>query len=182
MKTLILTGWGWTEYAVAAAVALRALKGEADVRGISRRRLPEFLYSEGGNWKRIYLVGIGLAGDETRLVEALKLHRKTEVVWISGIPMAESHQQLMGRLLKAEVHPSGLFNGALVKAVGKAFGVDVAHDLPFAEEKGRVSKTVAVYRELVAAAMYAHRTCQDDRAYETAIRYLAEGVPESAWS
>ena len=28
---LIITGWGWKEYAVAAAAALRALKGEAEV-------------------------------------------------------------------------------------------------------------------------------------------------------
>ena len=35
MKTLILTGWGWTEYAVAAAVALRALKGEEAARQIA---------------------------------------------------------------------------------------------------------------------------------------------------
>jgi len=42
MKTLILTGWGWMEYAVAAAVALRALKGGADVRGISKKHLPDF--------------------------------------------------------------------------------------------------------------------------------------------
>ena len=33
-NTLILTGWGWKEYSVAAAAALRALKGMADVRGV----------------------------------------------------------------------------------------------------------------------------------------------------
>ena len=131
------TGWGWTEYAVAAAVALRALKGQAEVRGISRRRLPEFLYAEGGNWKRIYLIGIGLAGDEERFVAALKLHKRTEVIWISGIPMAVAHQQLMGKLMKTEVHPSGLFNGALIRAVGKAFRVGVERDLPYAVEQGK---------------------------------------------
>lgn len=30
-------------------------------------------------------------------------------------------------------------------------------------------------------AMFAHRSYQEDRAYETAIRYLAEGVAEGAW-
>ena len=35
MDTLILTGWGWKEYAVAAAVALKALDGKADVMGMS---------------------------------------------------------------------------------------------------------------------------------------------------
>ena len=31
MKTLVLTGWGWKEYAVAAAAAHEALGGDADV-------------------------------------------------------------------------------------------------------------------------------------------------------
>ena len=43
MDTLIITGWGWKEYAVAAAIALRAAKGQAEVMGMSKRRLPEFL-------------------------------------------------------------------------------------------------------------------------------------------
>lgn len=34
MNTLILTGWGWMEYAVAAAVALKSPGGNAEVRGI----------------------------------------------------------------------------------------------------------------------------------------------------
>ena len=36
-EALIITGWGWKEYAVAAAAALRALKGEAEVVGMSKR-------------------------------------------------------------------------------------------------------------------------------------------------
>ena len=40
MTTLILTGWGWKEYAVAAAVLLKALDGKAVVQGMSKRHLP----------------------------------------------------------------------------------------------------------------------------------------------
>ena len=40
---LILTGWGYAEYVVSAAVALKALGGRADVYGVSCRRMPEFL-------------------------------------------------------------------------------------------------------------------------------------------
>ena len=36
MDTLILTGWGWKEYAVAAAIALKALGGKADVMGMTK--------------------------------------------------------------------------------------------------------------------------------------------------
>jgi hypothetical protein len=67
MDNLILTGWGWKEYAVSAAVALRALNGQADVMGMSKRRLPEFLELEGRAWKHIYLIGLSLGGDEERL-------------------------------------------------------------------------------------------------------------------
>ena len=51
-KTLILTGWGWKEYPVAAAGALKSLGGDADVIGMSRRRLPEFLESNTGKLKK----------------------------------------------------------------------------------------------------------------------------------
>ena len=56
---LILTGWGHAEYVAAAAVALKALGGRADVKGVSRRRLPEFLSqlaAEEGEprWKRLF--------------------------------------------------------------------------------------------------------------------------------
>ena len=42
MDTLIITGWGWKEYAVAAAVALKGLNGLAEVMGMSKRRHPEY--------------------------------------------------------------------------------------------------------------------------------------------
>lgn len=67
---LILTGWGWKEYAVAAAVALKGLNGQAEVRGMSKRRLPEYLETEGAKWKRIFLIGMSLGGDEQRLAAA----------------------------------------------------------------------------------------------------------------
>ena len=41
MDTLILTGWGWKEYAVAAAVALKALSGKADVMGMSKQTMKQ---------------------------------------------------------------------------------------------------------------------------------------------
>lgn len=41
-NTLILTGWGWKEYSVAAAAVLQALGGAADVRGVSRRVFDKF--------------------------------------------------------------------------------------------------------------------------------------------
>ena len=39
MKRLILTGWGWKDYACAAALALRHFK-TGEILGMSTRRLP----------------------------------------------------------------------------------------------------------------------------------------------
>ena len=159
MNSLILTGWGWKEYAVAAAVVLKALDGKADVRGMSKRHLPEFLSTEGAKWKRIYLVGISLGGDEKLLSEALKDLRKKRVVvtWISGLQMSDSQQKNIAPLLKVLLFEGGYFNGSLVKAVGKAFGVDVKDVFPFAIEKNKIPKSVPPYHELISAAMFVHR-------------------------
>ena len=181
MDTLILTGWGWKEYAVAAAVGLKALGGKADVMGISKRRLPEFLELEGGKWRRIVLVGLSLGGDEARLAAALKLLKKTKVTWISSLPMSESQERLLPPLMDVRKAEGGLFGGSLVKAVGDVFGEDVAPFLPFAVEGGKVPNSVPRYHELICAAMYAYRNYRDEKSYPMAIRYLAEGVREEAW-
>ena len=46
------------EYIVAAAALLKVFNGRADVFGMSKRRLPEFLEAEGAKWRSIYLVGL----------------------------------------------------------------------------------------------------------------------------
>ena len=60
MENLILTGWGWKDYACAAALALRHWK-KADIFGMSTRRLPEFLL-DASHYKNIVILGIGLTG------------------------------------------------------------------------------------------------------------------------
>ena len=181
MDTLVLTGWGWKEYAVAAAIALKALGGKADVMGMSKRRLPEFLELEGGKWRSIFLVGLSLGGDETRLAAALKSLKRTKVTWISSLPMSESQERLLAPLMDVRKADGGLFDGSLVKAVGDVFGEDVTPFLPFAVEGGKVPKSVPRYHELICAAMYAYRNYRDEKSYPMAIRYLAEGVREEAW-
>ena len=76
MSNLILTGWFWKDYAVAAAVALRYYKS-ADVFGVSSRRLPEMLDDIGTQYKEIAILGVGLTGDSELLEKALtKLQKK----------------------------------------------------------------------------------------------------------
>lgn len=65
MKRLILTGWGWEDYACTAALALRYFK-IGDVLGMSTRRLPEFLNHCSG-WNEIAILGVGLFGNPEHL-------------------------------------------------------------------------------------------------------------------
>ena len=69
MENLILTGWGWKDYACAAALALRHWK-KADIFGMSTRRLPEFLYDV-GQYKNIVILGIGLTGTSVNPARSL---------------------------------------------------------------------------------------------------------------
>ena len=180
--TLILTGWGWKEYAVSAAVALKALSKRAEVMGMSKRRLPEFIEGEAAKWRTIIIVGISLGGDEARLAAALKANREVKVEWISTLPMSESQQAALGSLMKVHCSDDGFHSGELVKLVGKVFGVEVADFLPYALENNQIPKSVPRYHELIEAAMYAYRNYRDTESYAMAIGYLANGVGESAWS
>ena len=95
MENLILTGYGWTDYAVAAAVALKGLGGLADVAGVSKRRLPELLETLAKGVRKIFILGVALGGDEPRLAAALKALRRhgVAVTWISAVAASESQVQ-----------------------------------------------------------------------------------------
>ena len=181
-NTLILTGWGWKEYAVAAAIALKSFGGKADVMGMSKRRLPEFIETDGGKWRHIILIGLPLGGDESRLASALRALKRTKVTWISTLPMSESQERIVAPFLEVIRANGSLFEGSLVKTVGDVFEVDPSPYLPFAIEGRTIPKSVPRYHELICAAMYAYRNYRDEDSYAMAIRYLAEGVREEAWS
>ena len=160
--TLILTGWGWKEYAVAAAVALKAHHGDADVLGVSKRRLPELLEEFGARYKKIVILGVALNGDADRLknvLESLK-QRKVQVVFITAIALPESLQRDIAPLIKCS-----LCEVSLLDAVGQFYGVDVKPFSDYALEGGRPSKVVKAYHVLMEAAMFAYRNYQDSEFY-----------------
>ena len=180
---LVLTGWGYTEYVVAAAVALKALDGAADVRGMSRRRLPEFLSGlarERGalRWSRIIILGIGLSSDPEALAAALaKLkERGVKVVWISALEMPENVADAVGGLLDVRLDGSSLLD-----AVGSTFDADVSPFLPYLRDRSRVPADVRSYLTLIAAAGHAYRNYQDETLFATVVRNLAQGVRPAAW-
>jgi hypothetical protein len=178
-KTLILTGWGWKEYSVAAAIALKAMNGVADVMGMSRRRLPEFLESYKDKHSHIVLIGVSLAGDEARLAAALTSLKKrnVEVLWLSTIDFTPSQKETLSPLLKSEVDLSK----SLVDLVGSHYDIDTKVFAPYANEGKKPSLAVKAWQELVDAAMYVYRNYQDISFYTKAIHYLSAGIAESGW-
>ena len=180
---LVLTGWGHAEYVASAAAALKALGGRADVFGVSRRRLPEFLGKLAGErgtpqWKRIYLLGTSLSGDPESLKAALaKLKAKgVEVTWISALEMPEHIANLLDGVMKVDC-----YDGSLLEAVGQAFGVDVEMFVPLLKDRKRVSADVRAYFTLIDTAHFYYRNYQDESLYATTARYLAAGVRPAAW-
>ncbi len=200
---LILTGWGYAEYVASAAVALKALEGEADVLGMSRRRLPEFLAElvaerATPRWKRIYILGVSLSGDPDTLAAALaKLKAKgVKAAWISAIEMPEDVAERLDGVLEDRSRgtrdPTDLVSVArapadtLLEVVGQAFGVDVKEFMPFTESVGsRVPRDrasdIRAYLTLIDTAQFYYRNYQDESLYATAARYLANGVRPAAW-
>ena len=158
-KTLILTGFGYAEYAFAAAAAVRAVGGDADCNGISRRRLPEFLSEEASartapKWKEIYLLGVSLTGDLETLADALKkLKAKgVKVVWISALPIHDDVAEAVGDALKVFY-----LEGSLLDAVGEAFKTDVSEFQVLLGNAKRVPVQMRPYFDLIAAAEFHYR-------------------------
>ena len=187
MKSVIVTGWGWADYACAAALALRHLEGKTDVVGVSRRRLPDLLQELTGA-DQILILGVGL--DPKRQDAILKgvtgLKAAGAVVrWLSVLdPDAEIGPDLR-TALEMTVMPDA---DSLVEVVArylKLSSEDVAgfQALVAADRNPSAPRPaeVADRLELLAAAMFAYRNYQDTRSYPEAIRHLAAGDAARDW-
>ena len=180
-KNLILTGWGRSEYAAAAAVALRAV-GEADVIGVSMRRLADVLERESAGRCAVYVLGVGLGNDEEAFAAASgRIATKgISVTYLSKYAMDAA----VRRLLEAEsvnlcVQPK---DKSLVEVAEEFFDVKADELRRFVvERKDGETGRVARYQELFRAAGYMHRTNDDGVVYSEAIRNLASGVEPDAW-
>lgn len=175
MENLILTGWGWKDYACAAALALRHWK-KADIFGMSTRRLPEFL-DEARGYKNIVILSIGLTGDPELLEKALKKlkAKPVQVSWISCIPVPESISEEIQSALDIFVDGDGITDA-----------VSLCYKLPYEDIAPLVvespGRKVLPYHQLIEAAMYSYRNYQDEKSYGDAIRHIASGDPETRWS
>ena len=174
-KILILTGWKYIDYAVAAALALRHY-GKADILGMSKRRLPEFLDDVSG-YTEIAILGVSLAGDSVRLAKALERLRKqkVKVLWISGLDFPAWMGEEVRANLDSYISPSG----SVCVAVAEHYGMELSVFDDYLDERRPVGKK---YLEFMKAAEYYYRNFQDEQAYPRVIRHIAAGDSESKWT
>ena len=179
-KTLILTGWGLPEYAAAAAVALRAFP-DADLLGVSKRRLVETLQAHGKGREDVYVLGVSLrdnAADFAKIVKKLA-ENGTSVTWISSQELPEEAAEFHHcdeLTLKIDTSVK-----TLTEAVGRFFEVDYEDLKPYGIKTTKVLTAVAKYQELFRAAGYAHRNRDDDQSYVLAIQSLRLPIKPEAW-
>ncbi len=174
-KTLILTGWKYFDYAVAAALALRHY-GTADILGMSRRRLPEFMEEVSG-YSEIAILGVSLTGDAERLGKALAHLKAKKVIvrWISAIDFPEWIGDDVRSNLDSYVNTSG----GIDFAVAEYFKMDCGKLSAYCDENQAIGKT---YIEFIKAAEYCYRNYQDEQAYPRVIRHIAAEDAEDRWS
>lgn len=191
-KTLILTGWSKSVYFAAAAAALEALKGQADVAGVSMEALAGALSDMAPKYEVVYVLGVGLKKNIGAILTALMALKKKKVktVWISSLPKApefcaeasiEGHDDIACGFDDLWDEP----RTTLVDAVAEYFRLsksDTQFFNAYCENVEDRSSTVGRYQMLAKAAGYMHRTRGDDSIYIEAIRALSERVKPAVWS
>ena len=168
-NTLILTGWAPAEcgYAHAAAIALLAYP-DADVRGVSKARLPETLETA-DEYARILILGVSLGGDPQRLAQSVQALKRQGVIirWISVLVPSDSVDAATLKALSVFLREGA----SLQEAVAECLGVK--------DDLGAAAKSNAL---LVDAAGYAHRNLDDDSFFAAAVRHIARREDAGAWS
>ena len=163
------------DYACAAALALRHHR-QADVLGMSMRRLPEFLRDVRG-YQDITLLGVGLESNPALLETALARLAKNNVAvrWISALPLPETLPPSIHSKLETFVAGDGI-----TEAASTYYKLPFDDLAPLLKKPG--PKQAPPLLLLVEAAMYDYRNHQDERAYGDAIRHIANNDPESRWT
>ncbi len=186
-NTLILTGWGWPDYAAAAAVALRRFP-EADLAGVSTRRLPELLESlaksDKPGYSRLIILGVGITRNVPVLVSALKAlkAKRVAVEWVSALPPPpDSLPKDVDRCLTMHVDDGA---EGIKEVTEKVYGVpdDEGLQRRLRDVVKQAPRLGEPWRSLLDASMFAYRNYQDELAYSKAIRRLTSGEGEERWS
>ena len=180
MKTLILTGWGYMDYAYAAAVLLRKF-GKAEVKGMSQRRLPEYFADLAEKPEKeecqIIILGIGLDSDYQKLLSAIKkLHqKKTKLIFFSVLELPDPAMgKELGPYVELKLSTDWEYD-SLAEFVAASYRIDCPDLIAGADEKAKKNSDHENWHLLIRAAMHQYRLYQDDNAYPQAIKTLAKG-------
>lgn len=179
-STLVLTGWGLPDYAAAAAAAIRAYS-DADLAGVSKRRLVEVLAKEGKGREDVFVLGVSVRDSAEEFAKAVRklAENGTSVTWISSQDLPDEAKQLR-HCDELTLHIDTSVK-TLTAVVGKFFNVDVEDLVPYAIKTSKRETAIGRYQELFQAAGYAHRNRDDDKTYVLAIQSLSRPIRPEAW-
>ncbi len=173
-KIAILTGYGWADYAFAAAVILRKFNS-ADVFGLSQRRLPIKLNLFSNNqklpYKKIIVLGIGMKKDEKQLLTALEKlkKRKVQIIWISAANNIPNQiKKIATDFFEGNIHN-------LTIPTAEYFKVKNCDDLKQISLllKEDMNKNQLALYLLIKSAQHRYRCFQDEKVYPEAINSLS---------
>ena len=159
IKNLIITGWGRDEYLIAAAWRYRSLGECTRVRGASQRALADMLYDIRDEIKRIDILGVGLTENLIRLSANIARLRKRGVAvnWYSRYAMPKEAKEAGVEFSEEDERYPDLIEASKIQ---------------LGEE----------WKELLAAAGYAHRDHGDEEALADVVAAYSENpeiVPSS---
>ncbi len=183
MKKLVITGWGHIVYSVSAALVLKKYP-DADVEGVSKRRLMIRLAELAENKERVYseiILGVGWRGDQDEIASALKKLKsmKTKVRWLSIMPIPDWVQESAGKYLDVVVYEGKESLGALVSDYFKVSDREIgALDVPD-EKRTSLNARQREWYLLIQAAQHSYRNYQALDDYPEAVRTLASKSPLS---
>lgn len=185
MKQLILTGWGYMDYSVSAALALKA-NSDADIEGVSRRklllRLAEIAQSKERIYQEIIILGVGWQGEPDEVAAVLKKLKikKIAVKWLSVMPLPEWMEDVAQGVLEVCVDDS---HESLHGYVSEYFDVqdDELCALDVTDlKRAKLSEKQKGWYRLIQAAQHSHRNYGAVEDYPEAVRTLADGRPLSS--
>ena len=174
-RTLILTGWKHGDYAIAGALALKHFT-DADILGMSKRRLPEFMEEVSG-YSEIVILGVSLAGDAERLGKALARLKgeNVTVIWLSGFDFPE----WMGDDVRSNMGSYVSSSESVSMAVAEYYGLKHDEFAAYADESQSLGRK---YMEFMRAAEFFYRNYQDNDSYPRLIRHIFAHDKESKWT
>lgn len=180
-RTMVLSSYEWPSAdAGCAAAVLRVLGLKADVLPMKATELLDFLEAKGPSCDRIYIVGVPIAGDEERTVNAFRQLQsaKVEVYW-----MCNCAQRQRGSLA-AKLKEMGLLeyltsDGSDIQfdqKLQERYGVDVSdlYELGEIVYQGWYCAADVTATELVEAALWCYQSYGRTDVYEMVVRKLAD--------